>query len=58
MDSCKMNGTSKTTTSGYKAVTGQMIEAFPPLFIAANRAQAPSAFNTPLSNAHMRFHPE
>jgi hypothetical protein len=53
-----MNGTSKTTTSGYKAASGQMIEAFPPLFIAANRAQALKAFNTSLRTAHMRFHPE
>jgi hypothetical protein len=53
-----MKGTSKTTTSGYKAVSGQMMEDFPPLFIAANRAHAPSAFKAPLTSAQVRFHPE
>src|ERR1700760_379053 len=58
IDSCKTNGTNIITTSGYRAVSGETIDAFPPLFRAANRAHAPRALRTPLNKAHVIFHAE
>lgn len=54
IDSRNMRGAAMTTTSGYRAVRGTMIEAFPPFRIAASRVQAPKAFKNPLKRVKLR----
>src|ERR1700723_1558668 len=58
IDSCKKNPARGITTRGYRAVSGATIDALPPLFRAANKAHAPSAFKVPLISPQARFHRE
>src|SRR5439155_11657350 len=54
-DSCKRTRAAITTIIGYNEVSGTTMDALPPLFKAAKRAQDPRALNAPPRSAQHKF---